>query len=179
MSEAASVRADVEQGIREAFRGVTLGGGTSLRQAQVIDNYGEGVTDEEFDRLPLSEITQSWELVPWDELESDNVAHLDPEGWRYYIPAFMLSVLEKYEGASMRVIGTLSSLYPKDDVAAYYAPRYNLLTFEQKRAIARFLEALPSLVQLGYEDSKVVERALKKYWRPYLPLIKVGGHHDD
>src|SRR5438034_5397220 len=36
-----------------AFAGVTLGPGVSLRQAEVMDNYGEGCTDVEFVRLPL------------------------------------------------------------------------------------------------------------------------------
>lgn len=95
MNHATSPRDRLEGEIRAAFAGVVLSNGTSLKQAQVIDRFGEGVTEKEFNRLPLSEVTDSWEKVPWAELESDNVAHLDPEGWRYYIPAFMLSVLEK------------------------------------------------------------------------------------
>jgi hypothetical protein len=172
MSTTALTRASLEKIIRAAFAGVTLGDGISLRQAQVIDNYGEGVTDEEFADLPKSEVTDCWEEVSLEALESDNVAHLDPLGFRYYIPAFMLSVLEQYESASMRVIGTLSALYPKRQVAEYHMPRYNLLTYEQKQAIACFLEALPALVELEGEDRKVVERALR-YWRQFLPVARV------
>ena len=81
----------------------------------------------------------------------------------------MLSLLHDYDPASMRVIGTLSSLYPKkDDSWEYQMLRYSLLNYAQKKAIARFLAALPALVQLDFEDQKVVPRALHNYWGQYL-----------
>lgn len=165
----------LESDIRRAFSGVMLGPGVSLRQAAVIDRYGEGVTEEEFRELPNSEVTDDWANVPWEELERDNVAHLDPEGWRYYIPAFMLSVLESYDPISMRVVGTLASLNPDDHLGEYHLPRYNLLTYEQKQVIARYLEALPQLVPLTDVDLPIVRSGLEMYWRNYLPLIVVEG----
>jgi hypothetical protein len=67
----------------------------------------------------------------------------------------------------MRVIGTLQALYPKKD-REYRMDRYSLLNTAQKTAIARFLEALPMLVELGFEDQKRVPRALRNYWGKYL-----------
>jgi len=165
-------REAVERRIRDAFAGVILGNGISLRQAQVIDNYGEGVTEIEFARIPLSEETQHWNRVTPEELESDNVAHLDPEGFRFYLPAFLISLLDGYDAASMRVIGTLSALYPKEHVREYHMPRFDLLTYEQKQAVAVFLDALPSLVPLDGEDGTIVERAMR-YWRQFLPIVPV------
>jgi hypothetical protein len=46
--------------------------------------------------------------------------------------------------------------------------RYSLLDPGQKTAIARFLAALPKLVELDAEDQKVVPRALRNYWGEYL-----------
>jgi hypothetical protein len=80
-----SDRAVVEARIRAAFAGVTLGKGMSLRQAQVADLYGEGVTDGEYKALPRGEVTNSWADVSFSELERDCVAHLDNEGLRYYL----------------------------------------------------------------------------------------------
>ncbi len=81
----------------------------------------------------------------------------------------MLSVLNRYESASMRVIGTLSSLYPKkDDGWEYHMHRYSLLNQAQKTAIARFLAALPKLIELDLADQKIVSRALRNYWAQYL-----------
>jgi hypothetical protein len=169
-----AIRQAVEQRIRDAFAGVTLSSGVSLHQAQVIDNYGEGVTDEQFSRLPLSEETEHWDRVTFEELESDNIAHLDPEGFRFYLPAFMISVLDAYVSSSMRVIGTLSALYPKDHVAGYHMPRYDLLSYEQKQAVACFLDALPELVSLDGEDRTIVERAMR-YWTQFLPIVRSTG----
>jgi hypothetical protein len=69
----------------------------------------------------------------------------------------------------MRVIGTLSSLYPnKGDSWEYHMLRYSLLSRAQKAAIARFLVALPKLVELDFEDQKIVPRAVRNYWGEFL-----------
>ena len=154
-------RAAVEAQIRTAFAGVTLGKGMSLRQAQVADRYGEGVTEAEYESLPRGETTNSWADVSFSELEHDCVAHLDNEGLRYYLPALMLSLLSNYDPASMRVIGTISALYP---AAIGPERRYTYLTDDQHQAVACFVEALPRLAALTTEDSKLVSRALRIYW---------------
>ena len=154
----------LEDEIRAAFAGVELGGGISLRQAQVIDRYGEGVSDREFEALPKAEVTNDWSRVPFEELERDCVAHLDAEGLRYYLPALMLSVLNHYDAGSMRVIGTISSLDARD---SYNQQRFALLSEPQRRAIASFLSALPDLLDLWVEHSKVVSRSLEAYWHQF------------
>lgn len=169
MSSNVALRSIVEETIRTVFAGVCLGGGVSLRQAEVIDNYGEGVTDEEFEKIPLAEIVDNWIAVPFDELEKGYVAHLDAEGLRYYLPALMLSVINQYEPSSMRVIGTLHGLRPKKENLIYDISRYALLSFEQKQAVAYFLDSLPNLIELDTEDSTVVKRAIRDYWHDFLP----------
>ena len=163
-----SARDALVQQIHLAFAGVTLGKGISLRQAEVIDTFAKGVTPAEFARLPLSEETQYWDRISLAELERDNVAHLDPEGFRFYLPALMISVMDHYDPTSMRVIGTLSALYPEDKLAAYHLPRYDLLTLEQKQAVVIFLGAIGQLVVLDEEDATVVNRALR-YWEQFIP----------
>jgi hypothetical protein len=80
-------RRDLEEQIRAAFAGVRLGAGVSLRQAAAIDVYQRGWTNEQFHRLPEGEVTDDWTSIPDDELARDNIAHLDPIGLRYYLPA--------------------------------------------------------------------------------------------
>jgi hypothetical protein len=104
------IRRAVEIEIRMAFRGVTLGRGMNLRQAQFADRFQDAVWNAHSASLAHGEITDDWSQVPLDELERDCIAHLDASGFRYYIPALMLSVLDHYDAASMRVIGTLSGL---------------------------------------------------------------------
>jgi hypothetical protein len=100
--------------IETAFDGVTLDGGISLDQTKVIDNYGRGISDNEFDALPNNEITNNWMEIPTSQLdEAECLAHFDRKGFKYYIPALMLRLLDDYDRTSMMTIGTLSILYPK------------------------------------------------------------------
>ena len=163
------IRRTVENEIRMAFRGVTLGQGISLRKAQFADGSRDAARNANSASPAHGEITDDWSRVPLDELESESIAHLDALGFRYYIPALMLSVLDHYESSRMRVIGTLTGLYPKKDSGwEYHMHRYSLLNPVQKTAIARFLAALPKLVELDFEDQKIVPRALRNYWGEYL-----------
>jgi uncharacterized protein DUF6714 len=167
-------RLSLENEIRVAFKSVELGKGMSLREAQREDrvyggNHGLPPT------APGAGITHDWSQVTLDELERDCIAHLDALGFRYYIPALMLSLLDHYDPASMRVIGTLGSLYPKRGGIPekggewqYHMQRYSLFNSQQKAAIAHFLAALPRLVELEPTDQRIVERALRNYWGEYL-----------
>jgi uncharacterized protein DUF6714 len=160
------IRRAVEIEIRTAFRGVTLGQGISLRQARFADRFQDVPP-----HLRMGEIADDWSLIQMDELESesDGIAHLDAFGFRYYIPALMLSVINHYESSSMRVIGTLGGLYPKKDNSwEYHMHRYSLLNPPRKAAIARFLAALPELVELDFQDQKIAPRSLRNYWGGYL-----------
>jgi hypothetical protein len=159
-------RCVVERQIREAFRGVVLGNGISLCQAQVADRFGEGFTEEQLSVLLHPEITDDWTQVPFEDLDSDCLAHLDAEGLRYYLAPLMLSVIDRYEPGSMRVLGTIGALDPRD---AYKGSRFARFDNVQRRAIAAFLIALPNLVDLWTEDAKVVARSLDAYWGQFAP----------
>ena len=159
-------QAALENKIRVAFRGVVLGGGVSLRQAQIADCYGDDVQDESFEHLPPEEPKDDWTRVQVRDDNSDCIAHLDAEGLRYYLPALMLSVLAYYDAGSMRVIGTISALDPR---GAHGDRRLEILNVEQRQAIACFLKALPELVTLSHRDAKVVSRSLAAYWKQFLP----------
>jgi Family of unknown function (DUF6714) len=56
----------------------------------------------------------------------------------------------------------------KDNSWEYHMHRYSLLNPPQKAAIARFLAALPKLVELDFQDQKIVPRVLSNYWGEYL-----------
>jgi len=171
-------RGDVEAAIRSAFAGVQLGSGVSLRQAAAIDASIFGIKTPNFDQLPLAEVTDDWARVPEDELRRDNIAHLGAEGLRYYLPAFMLWLLEHHDdddlifddGASMAVIGTISAIAPTAEFARSYEAIYDRwFTDEQRRAVASYVAALPALVRLHREDEVAVARALDQYWSRFLP----------
>ena len=158
-----------------AFRGVTLDGGISIRQGEICDNYGKDndgreVSDAEFASIPCDEITDDWSALPLDELEQyPYLAHLDSKGFRYYIPAFLLSLFHDAQGASMRVISTLSSLFPTRDSWLYHMHHYELLNDAQRTAIAIFLFHLQDYLRLDTSDQRLVSAALQAYWQQYLP----------
>lgn len=156
----------LENKFRVAFRGVVLGRGISLRQAQIADCYRDEAQDESFEHLPPEQPKDDWTRVQVRDGNSDCIAHLDAEGLRYYLPALMLSVLADYDAGSMRVIGTISALDPR---GAYADRRLAMLNDEQRQAIACYLKALPELVELSDRDAKVVSRSLSAYWQQFLP----------
>jgi hypothetical protein len=161
-------RLAIENEIRAAFRGVVLGEGMSIREDQLADRAYDARSGELDRSTPTRGVTHDWAQVSSEELERNCIAHLDALGFRYYIPALMLSLLDHYDPASMRVIGTLSGLSPKQGAWEYHMQRYSLLNFEQKAAIAHFLSALPTLFELEADDQKIVERAIRNYWREFL-----------
>ena len=72
--------------------------------------------------------------IAWlDELERyPYLAYLDAKGFRYYIPAFLLSLFQDAQGASMRVITTFSSLRPTRDLWLHHMHHYELLNGAQR-----------------------------------------------
>ena len=157
--------------IREAFNEVTLESGTSILQTRVIDEWPVGYTKKEFDALVEKDIADDWQLLTVEDLDRCEIAHLDDKGFRYYIPALTCSVLDSYSPASMRVIGTLRSLYPRkrsEDSDKYILARFEILNVKQRQAIAQFLRSLPELIELDTEDRTIVERSIRNYWKDYL-----------
>lgn len=172
-NDTTSTRLRLERDICAAFKGVVLGNGVSLSQAEIIDNYGKNkdgvpVSGRQYDDLRSTDVTEDWESITLRDLERDNVAHMDAEGLRYYLPALMISVLGRYDPASMRVIGTLMALDPRP-MDEYHSNRYSLLNDKQKQVIAQFLTLLPDLLPLDQEDTARTNRAVKAYWQRFLP----------
>jgi hypothetical protein len=167
-------RDDIEEMIRVAFANVTLRSGISLRQAESIDRTSFGLEPTHSGPDP-DEITNDWTRIPESELLRDNIAHLDPDGLRYYLPALMLWLLDHYgedrwgSGSDMTVIGTIHAIAPSPEFAGRRWATYDTFTADQRTAIASFMQALPSLVSLDQEDATRVSRSMDRYWRHFLP----------
>ena len=69
----------IRSSFRGAFSSVVLGHGISIRQSEATDRYGEGFTEQEYQDLPLGEVTSDWEHIPMQELERACVGHFDAE----------------------------------------------------------------------------------------------------
>ena len=157
-------RERIEAAIRDAFKEVRLGSGVSLIEAEAIDGSYERIGQGEAHRLRYLEITDDWTLLAPSDLQSENLAHLDAKGVRYFLPALMLRLLDDYQPGEMWCISTISLLDQRDPHPQGFV---ELLTNAQRSAIAAYVEALPELVELDYEDAAIIDRSLAQVWRPY------------
>jgi hypothetical protein len=157
--------------ITAAFDGVAREDGVSLHEAHVIDDYGSA---EERAEARAMDTESCWQDVP-DELiaRGDSVlSFLDPKGFRYYIPAYIVWYL-KYNVTDLdsrsdncfpfeesntpdSVLFHLGIRFgPAKPPDEYALKRYRLLTTEQSKAVAHFLV----LVSEREEEWEVWEEA--------------------
>jgi hypothetical protein len=167
-------RDQIQAAIRSAFAGVTLRSGVSLRQAESIDGTIFGLEPTHLGPDP-DEITDDWARIPESELLRDNIAHLDGDGLRYYLPALMLWLLDHYDedrwlnGSDMTAIGTIDAIAPSPEFASRRWVFYDSFTEDQRTAIASYVDALPRFVHLDEEDAARVARSMDHYWGRFLP----------
>src|SRR5687767_1098532 len=119
--------------IERAFSGVRLGEGVSLREADVIDDYGS-----EADR---EKARAEDELVDWRKISEELISHyssclsfFDAEGMRFHLPAYMRFVLKHYETSDSNSID--ATIY----ALGCGGERFGLLNQEQREAVRKFLE---------------------------------------
>ena len=171
---------ELELLIKRAFHGVTLDGGCTLVDMEEMGRWGERPTLDEIRSVPRAEFSDNWTVLPAETLDHfHRMAFADAKAMRYYLPAYMVSLLHDCEefgsidnDVGWRKIATLSALYPDRSHPGQFEhtiSRYALFEDEQRAACALFLHYLPELADLGKGDRKTVERALNNYWRQYLP----------
>ena len=111
---------------------------------------------------------ENWLDVPSELLvqERDALPLFEPQGFRFYLPAYMLFALEDYEGADMIPESIVHSLtLPDAGTELYEFVRERLVLFseEQRKAVLHFLEYL--------------EDAMRKILRMYVWAIGVRLLH--
>lgn len=91
---------------------------------------------------------------------------LDPQTWRYYLPAWMLASLEGGEEADRIAGTTISSLRPSDESPVPFDARVEGLTPAQADAIVLFFDAVLEnpFWSKGHRAVEKNEQA-KNYWR--------------
>ncbi len=144
--------------IRSAFAGVSRAGGVSLHETRVLDDCG---SDAERAAARVNDTDIDWQDVPDSHIEKPDLSllFLDPIGFRYYLPAYMMWELEqcsRADGVDCNTHGdVLSSL-------GFDKPNFVLLNREQERAVCKFLQFF---AEYGDEQEKRDARAaLKWYW---------------
>jgi len=125
-----------------------------------------------------------WGAVPCEALEdqADSMAQLLPAAFAYYLPAFMRGAIEYPEipgvGSSHLLDFTVQSLcdpdLPEDQ---WWRERIALLSEEQCRAVAVFLEWVVDLLAIEEDESRLRTQAqagLEKYWGRHLLKQQAG-----
>ncbi|MFM2096780.1 MAG: hypothetical protein RIS70_3904 [Planctomycetota bacterium] len=152
------IMALIEQ-IRDAFRDVRLGNGVSLREANVIDDYG---TEAERADARRQDELDDWTAVPDEQIdESPDALHfLDNEGRHYYLPAFMVFALRYHGKRSSRspetLLNQLGNVEKTDELRSLISPR-------QCDAVVAFLDHMRAEAD-DADEAHHLELA-KAYWQ--------------
>jgi hypothetical protein len=106
-----------------------------------------------------------WRDVAPEIIGHENAAlcFFSPEGFQFYLPAYMTWSLRHYESGSASVLHTLYSLDPgmwSGELRAFQLSKFELLTPEQRKTIVAFLD----LFQDDEDLADLAENALENYW---------------
>lgn len=159
---------DVKQLIEEierAFWRVTREDGVTLHEADIIAYYG---TREQATAARRLDTEGHWRDVPDELIERhyDALTCLDPNGFRYYLPAYMIwSLKHCVTSDSLSSDYTIYSLCPSDDpeIRTAKLDRYRSFDEQQARVICRFLSFMANQ-RANYVDKTHARRALEEYW---------------
>jgi hypothetical protein len=162
--DSTQVRMALVKDIEQAFSNVRRGGGTTLHEARVQDDYG---SEDEQRKAREKDKDQHWWEIPKGTLEElyDAFTFLDGEGFRYYLAAFMTYALLHGQESEWPVGDWTVSDLARPDRQGDFA----LLSEEQARVVARFLRFVADRWDEGWADAKVAAAAIRKYWHRYLP----------
>ncbi|RKZ76294.1 MAG: hypothetical protein DRQ57_04450 [Gammaproteobacteria bacterium] len=158
--------------ITQAFDNVPYPKNITLYVAQAHDNY-EYDEDKKYKK---SDFVGRWQDIPSSHIEDCCCAlsHLDPEGIRFYLPAFMLWTLDNYESKTEEIsYATFSAfiIYKNKNLESFHKEQFSLFSKEQKYACAMFLKYFIDNYkeEIDYNaEVKVAKQAFEQKWHKYL-----------
>jgi hypothetical protein len=161
------IRKRIIADIESAFADVRRGNGITLHQARSLDDRSGEMEQAEARR---KDTETRWQDIPdaWIERLADALAFLDPEGFRYYIPAFMIWALRHYETSDSFAGEAAVHAFGVNPSAEGQMERFRLFTPRQAAAIARFLEYFAHFAGRDFADYETAQKALDAYWRQFL-----------
>ncbi|MBI1324200.1 hypothetical protein GC170_13590 [bacterium] len=137
--------------IEEAFAGVSLGDGISLREADVIDDYG---SESERAAARAQDEIHDWRNIPDEFIEKfpDVLCFMDDAGLRFHLPAYMRFALLRYEDSDSR--STDSAVFRLCDPSSIEQLR-GFLAPAQINAILQFLLECQQNDRMGFSASDI------------------------
>jgi len=170
-----AVRDRLVEEIRLAFADVTRKGGNSLAEVEPLD---AGASEQYCKRIRAQQRDKHWSEVDLRKHDPYGIgpAFLDPIGYRYHLPAYMIDQLTVGNnlidgGGHDDWMGQDTIQFSLTYADEWSGEKHRLLNQEQRRCVARFLalnmELLHSLYFEGKPDD--IYTALRTIWRDDLP----------
>lgn len=145
-----SEKIELRKTIESAFDGMPRPD-MSLRQFVLTDQKGMAgtITDEEWRLAGILRTDAKWQDISALEIEhcDSQLAHMEAEDFRYYLPAYMLYSLDHAQESMLETMtpgSVIFGLTPSRDHPSYSAGQYSLLDPSQRRAVAAFLRYMAS-----------------------------------
>lgn len=144
--------------IHDAFDPVRLEDGVSWHEADVIDDYGSAESRRYARELDNYE---HWKDMPPEDLDdgSSSPSFLDAKGFRFYLPAYMTSILYGQQHAFATGDCFVWRLGQPD----FQMELLPLLNAEQRAAIAAFLTK--------YSQDAEEASGARDLWRPFASAV--------
>ncbi|GAB4199638.1 MAG: hypothetical protein Fur006_50470 [Coleofasciculaceae cyanobacterium] len=135
---AEKTRLSLIEEINAAFDGVSRQDGISPHAARALDDWS---SLEEAKKIGQKmDLDTQWQEVPdeWLMTFHDIFAFLDPKGFRYYIPAYMVWSLKEPKASDSNSLSSL--LWALENKNGYYKSNFDILNQEQLQVIDNFIE---------------------------------------
>lgn len=148
-------KASIEKEIRSAFRGVKLGDGIGLFEAQAIDDYQSDDIQKEQRKLDQKE---AWNLITYSDLQRchSSLCFFDADGMRFHLPAYIIGSLHE------EVDDPIFHLSHLDE---YAISKFASLNALQRSSIICYLEWCLEEDEYEFENPSI-KSALDEYWLP-------------
>lgn len=175
--------------ITAAFDGVSREGGLSLHAAAGLDDYEYSPEEQAANRAKDTETR--WQEVP-DEwiarmgLGDVALSYFDPNGFHYYIPAYLIWMLKSWRDGGIEnntEDSIIYSLMAQHDgsISEKDLARFSMLNGEQSKAVAHFLEFLVQPRTDVHDETSdgfqeiidaifcpPIQKAINSYWGQFL-----------
>jgi hypothetical protein len=126
------------------------------------------ITEEEWRVAGITNTDAAWQDIPDHEIEHCDcqLAHMQGEAFRYYLPAYMVYALGHAQDSIMQSAipgSVIFGLTPSKCVPSYSASQYRLLDPRQKEAVAAFLAYMAAHAE---DDHREDAKQALAFWAP-------------
>lgn len=132
------------------------------------DRIGYDPHDGESQELAYAFKGKHWKDIPREDLQYNSSTFLSPEGFRYYLPAYLLAALDDHGDLLPRSVYGLMPDPPDrpstDGLSEWQRTRFEPLSPLQKHAVRAFLEYVRDKFSQNFPESHAPGAALERYW---------------